>query len=85
MKRILAEYQYEGEGKTITELPEGHKWIITDIDLTDIDHFGGWTAATEKHFADGANFRLHIRKSKNQSRLAVMENHYTGKERQRRP
>lgn len=55
-EEILAEYQYEGEGKTITELPEGHKWIITDIDLTDIDHFGGWTAATEKHFADGAIF-----------------------------
>lgn len=53
---ILAEYEYEGEGKTITELPEGNKWIITDIDLTNIDHFGGWTAATEKHFADGAIF-----------------------------
>jgi sulfate transport system substrate-binding protein len=53
---ILAEYAYEGEGKTITELPEDGKWIITDIDLTDIAHFGGWTAATEKHFADGALF-----------------------------
>jgi sulfate transport system substrate-binding protein len=53
---ILAEYAYEGEGKTITELPADGKWIITDIDLTDIAHFGGWTAATEKHFADGALF-----------------------------
>jgi sulfate transport system substrate-binding protein len=53
---ILAEYEYEGDGKTITELPENQKWIITDIDLTDISHFGGWTAATEKHFADGALF-----------------------------
>jgi sulfate transport system substrate-binding protein len=53
---ILAEYAYEGEGKTITELPADGKWIITDIDLTDIAHFGGWTSATEKHFADGALF-----------------------------
>jgi sulfate transport system substrate-binding protein len=53
---ILAEYEYEGDGKTITELPENQKWIITDIDLTDISHFGGWTAATEKHFAEGALF-----------------------------
>lgn len=55
-KELLKEYQYEGEGNTITELPENHKWIITDIDLTNIDHFGGWTKATEKHFADGGIF-----------------------------
>lgn len=53
---ILNEYKYEGEGKTITELPENHKWIITDVDLTNIEHFGGWSEATAKHFADGGIF-----------------------------
>lgn len=55
-KELLKEYEYEGEGSTITELPEDHKWIITNIDLTNIDHFGGWTEATEKHFKDGGVF-----------------------------
>jgi sulfate transport system substrate-binding protein len=55
-EEILAEYEFEGEGKEITELPENHKWIITDIDLTDIAHFGGWKEATEKYFTDGGLF-----------------------------
>ena len=53
---VLKEYTYEGSSKTITELPKDGKWIITDIDLTNIDHFGGWSKASEKHFADGGVF-----------------------------
>lgn len=53
---ILQEYVYEGEGSTITELPENHKWIITDVELTDISHFGGWSEAGSKHFVDGGIF-----------------------------
>ncbi len=53
---ILKEYVYEKNSNTITELPEDHKWIITSINLTDIGHFGGWTAATKKHFSDGGLF-----------------------------
>lgn len=41
---------------TITEIPSDGKWIITNVDLTDITHFGGWKEATEKHFTDGALF-----------------------------
>ena len=55
-EEIAKQYEYQGEGNTITELPEDHKWIISDIDLTNIDHFGGWTEATEKHFKDGGIF-----------------------------
>ena len=55
-EEIAKEFAYQGEGNTITELPEDHKWIISDIDLTNIDHFGGWTEATEKHFKDGGVF-----------------------------
>lgn len=53
---ILQEFATENESNVITEVPEDDKWIITDINLTDISHFGGWAAAGEKHFADDAIF-----------------------------
>lgn len=53
---ILGEFVSETEGKTIAELPADGKWIINDITLTDIAHFGGWSEAGEKHFADGGLF-----------------------------
>lgn len=55
-QKILEEYAFEGNSASITQLPEDGKWIITDIDLTDIGHFGGWTEAAKKHFADGGIF-----------------------------
>ncbi|MCD7957278.1 MAG: sulfate ABC transporter substrate-binding protein [Lachnospiraceae bacterium] len=55
-EEILAEYAAEDEGNTITELPEDGKWINTNVELTDINHFGGWTEATEIHFVDGGIF-----------------------------
>ena len=55
-EEILNEYASDAAEKTITEVPEDGKWIITDIELTDIAHFGGWTEATEKHFVDGGVF-----------------------------
>lgn len=53
---ILAEYTFAAESNTITELPEDGKWIITNIDLTDIEHFGGWAETANRHFVDGALF-----------------------------
>ena len=54
---ILKEYTADTNSNTITSIPEDGKWIITNnLDLTNIEHFGGWTEATEKHFADGAVF-----------------------------
>lgn len=53
---ILEDYVYETDSNTITELPADGKWIITNIEMTDIAHFGGWTAAKEKHFVDGGLF-----------------------------
>ena len=52
----MKEYEYEGSSNTITEVPKNGKWIITKVDMTDIKHFGGWTEATKKHFADGGLF-----------------------------
>lgn len=52
---ILAEYTSDSTSNTITEIPEDGKWVV-DIPLTDINHFGGWTEATEKHFVDGGVF-----------------------------
>lgn len=53
---ILAEYETAGESNVITEIPADGKWIITNVELTNIEHFGGWKEASEKHFVDGALF-----------------------------
>lgn len=53
---ILKDYETTSDSNTITEIPSDGKWIITNVDLTDIAHFGGWKEATEKHFVDGALF-----------------------------
>jgi sulfate transport system substrate-binding protein len=53
---ILKEYEYDTDEQTITAIPEDGKWIITNVDLTDINHFGGWTEALNTHFVDGGVF-----------------------------
>lgn len=42
--------------RSLKSLPEDGKWIIDDVELVTIDHFGGWTEARKKHFADGGVF-----------------------------
>lgn len=54
---VLEAYTLTTDSRTIAEIPADGKWILTDgFVLTDIGHFGGWTAAAEKHFADGGVF-----------------------------
>ena len=53
---VIKEYAYDTSDNVITEIPGDGKWIITNIAMTDIEHFGGWSAALEKHFNDGALF-----------------------------
>ena len=53
---IYAEYSSENSDRTISEPPENGRWIASDIDLTDISHFGGWEKATEVHFKDNGYF-----------------------------
>ena len=53
---VLNEFVSTNDSNVITESPEDGKWVITNVELTDIEHFGGWTAALEKHFNDGALF-----------------------------
>jgi sulfate transport system substrate-binding protein len=53
---VLKEYETDTDSKTITEIPSDGKWIISDVELTDISHFGGWKEAKAKHFADGGLF-----------------------------
>ncbi len=53
---ILNSYKYAAETNTITELPTDGKWIITNVNLTDIGHFGGWSETMKKHFVDGGLF-----------------------------
>lgn len=53
---ILDEYVKEEAGNLIAELPADGKWIVDDVTLTDINHFGGWSEAGTKHFTDGGIF-----------------------------
>lgn len=54
---ILEKYTLETDSRTITEIPADGRWILVNgFALTDIDHFGGWTEAAEKHFSDGGIF-----------------------------
>lgn len=55
-KSIYDKYVAEGNSNTITEVPADGKWINDNVNLTDINHFGGWAEARATHFADGANF-----------------------------
>lgn len=55
-EEIEKQFVAETESNTITEIPSDGKWIIDNLDLTDIAHFGGWSEATAKHFADGGIF-----------------------------
>lgn len=55
-QNILADYVYTGGSNVIKEIPSDGKWIVTSLELTDIKHFGGWTEASKKHFADGGIF-----------------------------
>ena len=53
---ITAEFAIDAPDNVITGVPKDGKWIITNIEMTDIEHFGGWPKAIEKHFNDGALF-----------------------------
>lgn len=54
--KILDDYEAQTDSNEITEIPADGKWIITNVELTDIAHFGGWTEAGAKHFVDGGVF-----------------------------
>lgn len=53
---IYEAYTSETAERTISGPPENGRWIVSDIDLTDISHFGGWEKATEVHFKDNGYF-----------------------------
>lgn len=53
---IIGQYEYENPDRTISDIPEDGKWIVSDVNLVDINHFGGWDEATKVHFSDGGYF-----------------------------
>lgn len=53
---VLKKYEYQQNSNVIKDVPQDGKWIVTNVDLTDISHFGGWEKVSEKHFADGTVF-----------------------------
>lgn len=55
-KDIYQEFVSNSDESTITRAPENGKWINDNVELTNIEHFGGWKKARAKHFADGGTF-----------------------------
>ncbi|MGM9538902.1 MAG: sulfate ABC transporter substrate-binding protein [Candidatus Onthomonas sp.] len=53
---IYSEFVLDADSTTINAIPEDGKWILDSVELTDINHFGGWTEAQATHFADGGLF-----------------------------
>lgn len=53
---VYKEFVIEAPSDSITEIGVDGKWINDTVELVTIDHFGGWSAAREKHFAEGAVF-----------------------------
>lgn len=53
---IYDEFVLDSDSTTITEIPSDGKWILDSVELTDINHFGGWKEAQATHFADGGLF-----------------------------
>ena len=55
-EEIYNKYVFRSESNTIKEIPADGKWINANINLTDINHFGGWKKARVIHFSNSANF-----------------------------
>lgn len=53
---ILKQYEDHTKSRVIRKIPADGKWIITNLDLTNIRHFGGWQKTTARHFSDGGLF-----------------------------
>lgn len=53
-RTIYKKYQSTSTSRVITSLKK--RWIVSDIDMTTIAHFGGWSQATKIHFEDGGYF-----------------------------
>ena len=53
---IYNKYVFRSNSNTIKAIPADGKWINDNVNLTDINHFGGWAKARAVHFANGANF-----------------------------
>jgi len=54
-QEIAAKYVAEGK-RSITEIPKDNKWMVNDVDLVNIEFFGGWKEATQKHFGNDGFF-----------------------------
>lgn len=55
-KEISRQYEIQGNERNIKEISKNQKWMVRDIDLVDIEYFGGWEETTKKHFSDGGFF-----------------------------
>ncbi len=55
-EEISLQFEIDGKERVIKGISENKRWIVKNIDLVDIEYFGGWEEATNKHFVDGGFF-----------------------------
>ena len=53
-QRLVGQYYYRPSDKQV--LAEYADMFDLEMELVDIDHFGGWRAAQQHYFADGGVF-----------------------------
>ncbi len=55
-EEVKKRFEVPTDERTISKLSGDGKWIVSDINLTDIYHFGGWDEVNSKHFSSGGIF-----------------------------
>lgn len=55
-KDIAKKYEVSGNERIIKEIPGDGRWIINDVELVDIEYFGGWEETTRLHFGKDGFF-----------------------------
>ena len=55
-EEVKKQFEVPTDERTISKLSGDGKWIVSDIKLTDIYHFGGWDEVNSKHFSSGGIF-----------------------------
>lgn len=53
---IAKQYELLGDERVINKISEDGRWMVKDVELIDIEHFGGWKEATRKHFGNDGFF-----------------------------
>lgn len=55
-KKISKQFETLGNERIIKELPKDGRWMVKNVELIEIEYFGGWKETTKKHFGKDGFF-----------------------------